>query len=169
MEFNKKDENIYTEFLNQMDTFDDNKFNIYSNYINDFIKEKYNSNDSRLYDLDDFIQEAYALLYSDITPVVGIKRELNKLYNNMNHKEVKKEKPIQIDFRKYFETIENPLEKRILKALILDIDLKEIAQELNITISEMKTLVKKILNDLKKCIKENKVTYIENKKEGKIR
>lgn len=169
MNFNINDEKKYLDFLNQMDTFDDNKFIIYSNIINDFIMEKYNSDDSRLYDLDDFIQEAYALLYSDKTPVVDIKRELNKLYNNMNHNVVKKEEPIQIDFMKYLETIENPLEKKALKALILDIDLKEVAQELNMTTSEMKNIVKKILNDLKKNIKEKKVTFIENKKEGKKR
>ena len=65
MELNENDLIIYENFINQIDIYDDKKYNLYSNIINDFLKSNYNSSDNKNYELDDFIQESYALLYKN--------------------------------------------------------------------------------------------------------
>ena len=162
MELNENDLIIYENFINQIDIYDDKKYNLYSNIINDFLKSNYNSSDNKNYELDDFIQESYALLYSDKTPVDRINEALKELYNN---KSTNKEKSIKLNVKKYLEIIENPVEKEVLKTLVLDEDLNKKTKELNITTKEMKLIVKKIYNDLKENLKINKDIYIIEEKE----
>lgn len=169
MELNKRDKKKYNRFLKQIEKSEDKKLQVYSLIISDFIEKNYNSNDSNTYEIDDFIQEAYALLYTDEVPIEEIYSKLNDLYYKMNHNTIKNDASVPIDFKKYLETIENPIEKEVLKAILLDEDLEEQAKELNITRQNLKEILIKLSKDLKQCLKDNEVVFKTNNKNSKTR
>ena len=159
MKLNKHDEKKYIDFINQLDTFKDSRLSVYGYIINDFIKKHYNSNDNSSYDLDDFVQEAFALLYSKQEQIEEVDNELYNLYNNMNNsdkKESEEEVLFKINLNQYMNSLENFKEKEILKALLFDQDVNEVAYKLVISNEELKEIMIKLLKDIKTYLSENK-------------
>ena len=162
MELNRRDEKKYREFLKQIEGYEDKRLQVYSYIINDFIKKNYRSDDNSSYDIDDFIQEAYALLYSKQEQIEEVDNELSNLYNNMNDNVVEEKEPkmvIQIDMIEYMNSLETETEKEILKALLEDEDLDETAKRLNISKRDLKRTLIKLFTDLKRYLKTNNVTF----------
>ena len=165
MELNRRDEKKYIDFLDQIESFNDKRLSVYGYIINDFIKKNYKSNDNSSYDIDDFIQEAFALLYSKQEQIEEVDNELKNLYNRMNNEENKEsneEVIFKINLKKYMKSIEDKKEKEVLKALLLDEDLNEVANKMNISNDDIKDIMIKLLQDTKKYLNENR--YIIEKK-----
>ena len=159
MVLNKKDRDVYIKFIREAKEYNDHNLYYYSSIINNFIVKNYDSNANRHYDLDDFIQEAFILIINKKDDLDNINEDLDNLYNSMNRYGELENK--QIDVKKYINTLENDKEKEVLRALLIDEDLYEKAIELNISNSELKNIVLKLLCDLEKNIEDNNVDYVE--------
>lgn len=172
MELNRRDEKKYIDFLDQIESFNDKRLSVYGYIINDFIKKNYKSNDNSSYDIDDFIQEAFALLYSKQEQIEEVDNELKNLYNRMNNEENKEsneEVIFKINLKKYMKSIEDKKEKEVLKALLLDKDLNEVANKMNISNDDIKDIMIKLLQDTKKYLNENRYIIEKNNKNNKTK
>ena len=167
MKLNKRDINKYKEFLEEIKKYKDKTLQAYSYIIIDFLENNYNSNDSSSYDIDDFIQEAYILLFKKHEQIEEVDNELNNLYKKMNNNEEDKTDRIimQIDIKRFIDSLDTEEEKDILKAILLDEEVVDIADRLNVPTRDIKRILIKLLRELRTFKKENSHLYsTENSK-----
>lgn len=165
MQLNDKDKTQYLCFLEQIKTIKDIRLQIYSQIINDYIINNYKSFNNNIFELVDFIQEAYFLLYNKHGKIKDFNKELDNLYNLMNSYGKKTtDKIVQINYKKYIDKLEDNREKEILKAVLLNEDLEKKRKELNISKIELKILLIKIYTELKKYIRFKEILNKPSKK-----
>ena len=166
MVLNKRDKTKYKEFLEEIKKYKDKTLQVYSYIILDFLENNYNSDDSSIYDIDDFIQEAYILLFSKQEQIEEIDNELINLYNKMNKNEsYKNDRMImQIDIKRFIDSLDTEEEKNILKSILLDEEVKDIANRLNLPTRDIKRILIKLLRELRTYRKENNSTKDNPKK-----
>ena len=166
MNLNKRDKTKYKEFLEEIKKYKDKTLQVYSYIILDFLENNYNSDDSSIYDIDDFIQEAYILLFSKQEQIEEIDNELTNLYNKMNKNEsYKNDRMImQIDIKRFIDSLDTEEEKNILKSILLDEEIKDIANRLNLPTRDIKRILIKLLRELRTYRKENNSTKDNPKK-----
>ena len=170
MILNKRDKTKYKEYLEEIKKYKDKTLQVYSYIIIDFLENNYNSNDSLMYDIDDFIQEAYILLYSKQEQIEEVDNELNNLYKKMNKNEEDKNDRIiiQIDIKRFIDSLDTEEEKDILKSILLDEEVSNIADRLNVPKRDIKRILIKLLRELRTFRKENNPIY-SNKENTKKR
>ena len=166
MKLNKRDKTKYKEFLEEIKKYKDKTLQVYSYIIMEFLENNYNSNDSSSYDIDDFIQEAYIILYSKQEQIEEVDNELNNLYNKMNKNEVDKKERIimQIDIIRFINSLDTEEEKNILKSILLDEEVKDIASRLNVPTRDIKRILIKLLRELRNFNRENEPLYNTKKR-----
>lgn len=115
---NKKDLFIYRKFLNSMrDNLIDTDLDLYLPLIMDFIESKYESNENNNYDLEDFIQECFALFYNDkiknILELDYFETKINEIYSKMNNEQKTIKEEIINEANKLYNLENKSLKKEI--------------------------------------------------------